>query len=202
MENKQKVGLSKSDWILSIGGIILLTLLIVLPPIFRIVFEEEKQPAVDSNDTIVETTPSNREEEISDSIYSKITCINQLTHPEYIENSTIIIAHENNMLKVLTEDTTNTYLLNSKESESMYTQEKLACNNLPDVFHQIKGYNYSCNVSETSVQTTKKYDLNKFKPITVNDHEGVSTSITTLYSINQSTTDIITSLTSEGYTCE
>lgn len=44
MEKEPKSGLSILNWILVVGGILLLTSFIVLPPVFRIVFKEEKPP--------------------------------------------------------------------------------------------------------------------------------------------------------------
>lgn len=203
MENNQKVGLSNTELVLSIGGIIVLILLIALPPIFRIVFEEETYSSNhDNGNTVIEEKPVTNEQTIDDSSYTKITCMKQTTNSEYVNNTTIILAHENGLLKVLTEDNINTYLLNTKESEGLYTNEKLACNNLPNSFKQIDGFNYSCNVTDDSVHITKKYNLNSFKPTSANNHEGVSISINSPFIINQNTTDIVTSLTSEGYTCE
>ena len=192
MESNQKVGLTKTEWILSITGIVLLVLLMVLPPLFRIIFEEETINAENENNQI-EQVPSNQEAKIDDSNLTKTICMKQTTSSDYIDNSVIILSHDNNLLKVLTEDTTNTYTLSSKESESLYTEEKLSCNNTPDKYYQITGFNYSCKVSASSVQTTKKYDLSKFES-TNEFHPS--------FILNQDITEIITSLTSEGYTCQ
>lgn len=195
MENQEKVGMTLLNWILSILGIILLIILIAIPPIFRVVFEEEP---------VIENKPSNEVEEIKpseqnkidDTKYTKITCIKQTTHTEYIENTILILAHDNEQLKVLTEDITHTYLLDSKDSESMYTEEKLACKNKPE-YDSITGFNYSCNTTNDSIETTKKYDLNTFR----NTTDQLISEVNPSFILNQNITEITTSLISEGYTC-
>ena len=200
MENNKKIGMSTLKWILSITGIILLILLIILPPIFRIIFEEEY--IVDNeNSNKIEEIPSNKEE-VEDNNYAKITCIKQTTYPEYIDNSIVVLAHDNNLLKVLTEDIPHTYLLDSKNSESMYTEEKLSCNSIDDSIYQITGFNYSCQATIDSIQTSKKYDLNKFEPTSVTTKDGEILEIKSSFILNQDIADITTSLTSEGYTCQ
>ena len=43
MKNEVKVGLTGLDWALSIGGIILLLCVIILPPVFRATFKDDKK---------------------------------------------------------------------------------------------------------------------------------------------------------------
>lgn len=194
MENKEKIGMSTFNWIASILGIVLLIILMALPPIFRVVFEEEP---------VVENKPSNEVEEkslkedlIDDTMYTKVTCIKQTTYTEYIENLILILAHDSEQLKVLTEDITHTYLLDSKDSESKYAEEKLACKNKPE-YDAITGFNYSCSTTTDSVETTKKYDLNTFNNA---PNQSIS-EINSLFILDQNITEITDSLISEGYTC-
>lgn len=200
MEKNEKVGLSKLDWILSISGIFLLSMLIVLPPLFRVVFEEKTEIPMENN-PIVEDT-DNTEIKINDDNYAKVMCMKQVTNTNYIENLVITLAHENQSLKVLTEDTIYTYLITTKDGESMYAEAKLACINITDDFKKVTGFNYSCDVKEDSVQITKKYDLANFKSTSVVDYAGVVVQLNSPFIADQSTAEITTSLTSQGYTCQ
>ena len=76
MESKQKVGMTKLNWILSIGGIIILLVLIALPPVFRIVFEE-KENVNTSKDDIKPDDTSNKPDtsDIDDTNLSKVIVI-------------------------------------------------------------------------------------------------------------------------------
>lgn len=196
MENKEKVGMTTLNWILSILGIISLIILMALPPIFRVVFEEE--PEIENKPSnVVEETKPNGQDKIDDTNYTKVTCMKQTTYEEYIENSILILAHNSEQLKILTEDITHTYLLNSKESESKYTEAKLNCKNKEE-YDSIKGFNYSCSSTTDSIETIKKYDLNTFNNTTNQLENGINPS----FILDQNITEITTSLTSEGYTCK
>lgn len=200
MEKKEKVGLSRLDWILSISGIILLSMVIVLPPLFRVVFEE-KIEVPDENNQIVEDTDTT-EIKINDDKYVKVMCMKQVTNPDYIENLVVTLAHENQSLKVLTEDIIYTYLVNTKDGESLYAEAKLACTNITEDFKTVAGFNYSCDVKDDSVQITKKYDLADFQPTSVVDYQGTVIQLVSPFIFDQSTAEITTSLTSQGYTCQ
>lgn len=197
----KKVGLSKLEWILSIFGIILLVLLIVLPPVFRVVFEEENpvdtKPKPEEKDNQIK-----KEAEIDDSAYNKVTCIKQVPNASYVEVSSIILSTDNGLLKVYTESMVNTYYLNSKDSDSLYTEAKLECTNVSDSFYQVKGLNYSCSSSEDSVSFTKKYDLARFTPTTVTNKVNNSISFNSSYVLDQNVEEIKNLLVTDGYTCQ
>lgn len=48
MGNEQKVGLSVINWILCIGGILLLASFIILPPVFRAFVKEKEEPPINT----------------------------------------------------------------------------------------------------------------------------------------------------------
>lgn len=196
MENKEKVRMTTLNWILSILGIILLIILMALPPIFRVVFEEEPIIENKPSNEVQEIKPS-EQDKIDDTMYTKVTCMKQTTYAEYIENSILILAHDGEQLKVLTEDITNTYLLDSKESENLYTEAKLNCKNKVE-YDSIKGFNYSCSSTTDSIDTIKKYDLSVFNNTVDQLENGIKPS----FILDQNVTEITTSLTSEGYTCK
>ena len=191
MENKQKVGMTKLNWILSIGGIIILLILMALPPVFRIVFEE-KENISPSKDNIKPDDTSNKPDssaDIDDTNLSKVICMIQTTDDDYIENYTITLAHQDKLLEMFTEDITHTYLFDSKESESKYAQEKLACNTTNT---NANGLLYTCRATDDTIQTIKKVDLSK----------ATSTDSKISLTYHQNIDDITTNLTNSGYTCQ
>lgn len=190
MESKQKVGMTKLNWILSIGGIIILLVLIALPPVFRIVFEE-KENVNTSKDNIKPDDTSNKPDtsDIDDTNLSKVICMIQTTDDDYIENYTITLAHQDKLLEMFTEDITHTYLFDSKESESKYAQGKLACNTTNT---NANGLLYTCRATDDTIQTIKKVDLSKAT--------SADSKISLTY--HQNIDDITTNLTNSGYTCQ
>lgn len=184
MENKEKVGMTKLNWILSIGGIILLVILMFLPPLFRIVFEE-KEVIKQDNTTIIDN--DTMQEEIDDDIYSKVVCMMQTTNTNYIENYTVTLAHQNNQLEIITEDITHTYLFTSKEAEEAYNAEKFSCTS-----NTITGMIYTCTSNDDTIHTVQKVDLSK----TTSDNTVI------YYSYHQDISELTTTLTSLGYTCQ
>lgn len=202
MEEKKKVGLSSIEWILSIMGIILLLLVIVLPPVFRVVFKEEVQEENNNNSNIQENLNTEEKTTIDDTSYTKITCTKQESTSNYIETVNVVLAHQNNLLKILTTTSVKTYLLDTKESENLFAEAKLACSNISDQYYQVTGYSHSCNTSVDAVHVTQKYDLNNFQSTLVNNQDGTTTQLQTAYSLDQNVEDIKMSLVNDGYTCQ
>lgn len=197
----KKIGLSKLEWTLSILGIVLLLLLMILPPVFRIVFEEEL-PDVKPATPDVKDDTIKKEPEIDDSSYTKISCMKQTPNASYVEVSSIILSADNELLKVYTDSVVNTYYLNSKDSESLYAEAKLECSNVSDNFYQVGGLNFNCSSSEDTVSFTTKYDLSKFVPTTVINKENKQTKFESSYVLDQNVEEIKASLITDGYTCQ
>jgi len=159
MNENKKVGLTTLNWFLSISGIIILSLFIILPPVFRTVFKEEV--IIEENEPVEEKEPV-QNNGIDDTNYLKVTCTKQNPLVDYNETSQIILSHENNALRILTINSNRTYL-NTKESESAYTDSKLLCSSNKDVLSSISGFNYNCDITDTNINETIKYDLAVFE---------------------------------------
>ncbi len=205
-ENKTKKALSTKEWILCIGAITILTLLMVLPPVFRIVFQEDTP-----NNTLAPTpTPTDLGDEpsttetspIDDSQYEKVICTKEETNSEtYQELNTFSLAHENGQLKIYSSINKKTYQLSEESDHSSFLKEKTSCDEVPSVYLTIRGFNYDCTSSENEIQLTQKFDLSNFKEkrVTINQEEKL---ITTPYYLDQNVRVIRKDLEKQGYVCE
>ena len=120
---KEKIGLTTTNWILSILGIILFSCFIILPPVFRVVFKEEAK------------TP---EEE---TVYPNITTIcykDKISGIEYIDNEKISFQHQNSKIKQITKEISRKY-----NDPLIYQQKKQSYGVLVTAFSIISGYSYS-----------------------------------------------------------
>ena len=192
---EKKKGMSLVDWVLSIGAIIVLVLLIVLPPVFRVVFEEEKPADNNTKPDVVDTT-----KKFDDSMHTKINCLKQENLSGYVRVRNITLAYDENTLKKWTDATVDTYLLDSKENENLFAEARLQCSN-KDIYNNISGFYYSCNTLDNAVEVTKKYDLDVFNIVTLKDGDK-DIIVSSEYLLNQNVEEIKLNLVNSGYTCQ
>jgi len=181
---EQNVGLTSKDWILSILGIIILSCLIILPPLFRTFIKEEVTNDPVQQDEVIVTT----------------TCKNEnITAIDYNDNETIIFNHKNQKIQGFSKTTIRTYL-----DPMVYQEEKLRYGKLVTALSIIDGYEYGATLEDdnSSVNIQEKYDLVNFKPTTVlvpgDEHP---TAITTSYQLNDDISKVKNYLSANGYTC-
>ena len=195
-----------------IFGFILLGSFIILPPIFRICFKEEKRP-IDTG--VVQPTltpipdptpnPSLFEPEIDDSAYEKLVCNKEDTsNDNYRETLGLVLAYEDNMLKVITESSNRIYNIEDEELEGVteaFEAEKESCDNLSDKYKMITGYNHTCTSGGDSIYVVRKFDLSRFEPALISEVGNPNIEITTDYTLDQNIDDLKASLEEDGYLC-
>ena len=152
-------------------------------------FSETNQEAYDN------TLMAHRIAEHKDVMLPLMVCQDGFITSHSIENIELI--EDSKVKEFVGEYHPKHYLLNSKESESKFTEEKLNCKNKEE-YDSIKGFNYSCSSTNDSIDTIKKYDLNTFNNTTNQLENGINPS----FILDQNITEITTSLISEGYTCK
>lgn len=181
---KEKIGLTTTNWILSILGIILFSCFIILPPVFRVVFKEEAK------------TP---EEE---TVYPNITTIcykDKISGIEYIDNEKISFQHQNSKIKQITKEISRKY-----NDPLIYQQKKQSYGVLVTAFSIISGYSYSItpNDNDANIQIIETYDLTYFTPtMIVVPGDTEPTSIKSDYELDESIINIKEKLTASGYYC-
>lgn len=181
---EQKVGLTTTNWILSILGILVLSCFIILPPVFRNFLKEEVVEEPPKEEVIVGTT----------------VCQNQsIPATDYTDNVTLTFTYENQKIKGVIKNTVRTY------SDSLvYQERKLTYGKLVTAFSIISGYEYSATPEDdtSSVLINEEYDLANFKPTTiVVPGDENPTAITTDYQLNDDISKVKEYLISNGYTC-
>ena len=203
---KKIMGLSLIQWNLCVGGILVLSSFIVLPPVFRIVFEQpvEEQNGPDNSDDYLPSSPGGSSGNlIDDSKYDRIICTyddeNHTAYP-YRDSLGILLFHEDNQLRIVSETLSRVYSLDTDENKEEFAEIQRACQEIPDSYYQIKGFNYECSTGGNSIYMVKKFDLASFDPtsVAVNDQDEIKTS----YTLNQNVLEIVSQLELAGYICE
>lgn len=201
---KKIMGLSILQWILCVGGILVLSSFIVLPPVFRGVFaipSEEENGGDNLDDTVPPVTDNSSGELIDDSKYDRIICTySDESSVDYRDSLGVLLFYEDNQLRIVSETVNRVYPLDTKDNEAKFAEAQLACQEIPDSYHQTKGFNYECSTGGNSIYTVRKFDLATFDPTLVSesDKEVISTN----YTLNQNVQEIVIQIESAGYLCE
>lgn len=182
---EQKVGLTTTNWILSILGIIILSCLIILPPVFRVYFKEE---------VIVKQ----EEEEI---MVGVIACQNEnISSTDYNDSVTLTFNYEDQKIKSYTKNTVRTYI-----DPLVYQEEKAFYGKLVTAFSVISGYNYNVTPQDdtSSFSIIEDYNLADFQPTTILvPGDENPTAITTSFQLNDDISVVKEYLASNGYSCQ
>lgn len=183
---KEKVGLTTTNYILCIGGILLLSLIIILPPVFRIVFK--------SNDNQI------NQDEIVNHPELSITCYkDNIKTDTTTNNETYIFNYKDNKVKSYTKIINKNFL-----DPNNYETEKYELGRLVTAFSVINGYNYSINPNDDQLLliVNEKYDLETFNSTIISIPGNTEpTSLSAEYSLDQSILEIQNQLTNDGYLC-
>lgn len=181
---EKKIGLTVTNWILSILGVLVLSSFIILPPVFRIYMKEE-----------VEEEPPREEIKIGTT-----TCQNEhLVNVGYVDSQTLVFTHHNQKIQSFNRDTVRIY-----EDPLVYQEQKSMYGKYVTAFGILAGYEYGAtpNDDTVSVKIHEKYDLSIFKSTTITiPGDEKPTAITTDYDLNANIVTIKDYLTTNGYTC-
>ncbi len=177
----QKVGLTTTNWILSILGIIILSCFVVLPPVFRIFLKEDEGP-------------------MNEDVSGITTCHKEgIENVDTIDDEIISFSHRNRKLLNYQKITTRTYI-----DPMVYQALKPTYGQYTTSFNMITGYQYSIHLEDdhSSVQITERYDLSTFRPTTITvPGEENPTAITSTYQLNDDIDKWKEYLVTYGYVC-
>ncbi len=177
---KQKVGLTPTNWILSILGILILSCFVVLPPVFRVFFKEE--------------------ELVNEDVIGVMTCHKeQIENPDTIDDEILSFSYVNRKLTNYQKVTTRTYI-----DPMIYQAMKPTYGQYTTSFNMITGYQYSIHLDDddSSVQITERYDLSVFRPTTITvPGEENPTAITSTYQLHDDIDGWKEYLVTYGYVC-
>lgn len=181
---EEKTGLTVTNWILSIGGILILLCLIILPPLFRVLLPEEEAIPLPETKVVIGST----------------TCTNSNVEGiGYIDNVTLDFTHTDSKITNYTRSYLRTY-----QDQNEYQSMKYTYGQYVSEFNLLSGYTYSANFDDdtSSIQIQEIYDLSTFTPTTVKlPGDEQPTAVTTEFEYNDDINSIKTKLLSNGYTC-
>lgn len=185
MNNEQKIGLTTTELVLSIVGIVIFACLIILPPVFRVAFKEDEP-----------------EEEVIDEIQIKTLICNKDNYVSEgtMNNDIITITYYNDKPR-----TYNIKLEKTYDALETYDDEKQALGRLSTAYSLIDGISFSVNANDSDLRivTTEECDLGLFKPTSVTlPGDSEETRIYSTYTNTDSIDEIKSNLTSAGYTCK
>ena len=184
MKKEEKIGLTPLNWILSILGIMVLVALIVIPPVFRVVYKEE----------VVE-------EEIPEIPVLHLSC----TKKNYVyegayNNDTYTLNAANDRLTTYTLKKEMTY-----DSLTKYDEQKQLLGRLNTAYSLINGLKYSVSANDSNMKITvvEEYNMGTFKPtsITIPGDEN-EIRVNAPYTTSESVKEIRFDLENDGYTCK
>ena len=184
MKNEEKIGLSKLELGLSIAGIVLLSCLIILPPVFRIAFKEKK---------VVEDIPKDID------ILTLICSKKNYYSGDVRKNTTYTIKYYKDKVRTYNIVTESIY-----SDPAPYDTQKQLEGKASTAYGMVEGINYTVNPSDKDLKITviEDCDLSTFKstPVIV-PGDAVETKINSVYTTKDSVEQIKTDLQDEGYTC-
>ena len=181
---KEKIGLTPINWFLSILGIIVLSCLIILPPVFRTVFKEEK-PIELPEETIIE----------------KLTCTkNDIVLEGYTGDITYSFSYYQDQIQNYSKKTVSTYT-----DYVLYDNDKQTFGRYTAAFNILAGYEYVMEPNDETYMLTinEDYDLTTFNNTTITiPGDTEETKVTSLYTMSDSMNQIKNNLINDGYTCK
>ena len=182
---KEKIGLSTTEWILSIAGIVLLSCLIILPPVFRTFLKEEKKEEYIPKGVEIKTLKCTK-----NNYYSGVVR----------KNDTYTIKYYKDKVK-----TYNIKLESIYTDTVPYDEEKQKEGRLSTAYNLVEGISYTVNPNDAALKITteEECDLSVFKATTVKlPGDEIETRINSVYTPQDSVDQIKRDLQSEGYICE
>lgn len=181
---EEKIGLTTTNWILSIVGILLLSCLIVLPPIFRVVFKEEEKKEI-KDEIIIE----------------KLTCEkNNIISGTYAEDINLVFNYYNDNIRSYSKSASRTY-----NDYVLYENDKQKFGRYVTNFSLLTGYTYSIDPNDETlaISISEEYDLSIFKSTTITiPGENEEVTVASTYTSEDSMNKIKNDLINDGYTCK
>ena len=206
MEEEERK-LSTKEWILCIGGIVVLTLLMILPPTFRILFDEDEMVTPQPSSTPPPSSEPTDAPDVEDpeppiENYEKVVCSRSGEGASlYQESLEVTFFHDSQSLKEVSYQSTKMYDLANPASLEAYQRTLSTCSPVPLSYRHVLGFTYECDASSTTITTVQTYDLSSFTNTTITNDEGGYEVLTTSYFLNQNVDVARLGLENEGYYC-
>lgn len=180
---KNKI-LTTKELVISIVGIVLLSCLIILPPVFRVTFKREKPIDPNEKGPILVLTCSK----------------NNIKNTNYTDNQVYSLAHQDGKLISYIDEKERIYY-----DSIVYQSEKAEYGKLVTALTIIDGYTYTATPVDntSSVNIKESFDLARFADTTITiPGSSDSKEVKSKYNYEATIEDIQISLVAQGYTCK
>lgn len=193
------------QWILCISGIIILTLIAVLPPVLRILIPKEETvepnvPPVDPSPS-PSITPSETEKPLE--VTGALTCTKKESDTTgYTNQISRNIQYSDNQVHTVINSYTETYIVSGTTNKDARDAKKALCDATVSSYMGISGYTKTCTEdNETQFTTNEIFDLNVFQDIEVETPAGKEI-LSSDIKLQEKIADVKKRLEESGYTCE
>ncbi len=155
--------------------------------------EEEKQKQEEE-----EAKKEEDKQQEEEKNYKTLTCVSPPTSDVITTiNTTHELTYSGDKIKIVKVTANISYLA----ADDNYLKRKTICENKTIATAEIPGYEFSCAVSELSIEESNKFELKDFKAQTITNSDGSEERITTEYQYDSSLSTTKQTLESQGYTC-
>lgn len=190
------------QWILCITGIIILTLIAVLPPVLRIMIPKEPDPI----DVVITPSPSpvptKPTEEPKLPITGALTCTKKESDVTgYTNQITRSIQYQDNkVIKVINTYVENYMVIGTTNKEAR-DAKKVICEQTSIIYTGIPGFIKVCGAEgENTFTTNEIFDLSTFEDTSLETETGIE-SITSEIKFEEEISSVKTRLEESGYFC-
>ena len=181
---KENNGLTPLNWVLSIAGILVLSCLVILPPVFKIAFKEKEKTSDDPKVVV-----------------QHMTCVkNHYPVEKHFESDTIKFTYVAN--KINKYSYVKEIVFDDTESFDKYKEEY---GKLSTAYSLIKtGIEHKLNIDNSTLKivSSEEFNLGSFQPTSVTiPGDNEPTKVDSEYTREDSVSDIKTELINSGYSC-
>lgn len=192
------------QWIICISGIIVLTLIAVLPPVLRILVPKEE--TVEPNNPPINPSPSPDNPPITEKpleTTGALTCTKKESDTTgYTNQISRNIQYSDNKVHTIINSYTENYIVSGTTNKDARDAKKALCDSTASSYIGISGYTKTCTEdNETQFTTNEIFDLNTFQDIEVETPAGTEI-LSSDIKLNEIIDEVKNRLEESGYICE
>jgi len=199
-----KLKITTGQWILCILGIVILTLIAVLPPVLRILIPKDEyiegnvNPTPSPSPTITSSpSPTGEIKQTGVLVCSK----RESDTTGYTNNIEKSIQYSDNKVHTVINSYIENYVVAGSTNQEARDMKKASCEKTPTTYMGIAGYTKVCTVdNETQFTTNEIFDLNSFKDIDLQTPNGIEKIMSSI-KLNDDINEVKKTLEESAYVC-
>lgn len=199
-----KLKITTGQWVLCILGIIILTLIAVLPPVLRILIPKDEYIESNVNQTPSPSTTITASPNPTDEIKQTgvLVCSKRESDTTgYTNNIEKSIQYSDNKVHTVINSYIENYVVAGSTNQEARDMKKSSCEKTSTTYMGIIGYTKVCTVdNETQFTTNEIFDLNSFKDIDLQTPNGIEKIMSSI-KLNDDIKEIKKTLEESSYIC-